>query len=184
MDKAEACLVILKDSEVVEAINTVKEACYTMNNLITALDLPQAKPRVAHNTDAGPGVGVSNTEVRCRDAELSMIEGSDYRVRIHRARGDSGQNEAERTNSASGDAIVDGSTINWEFYSRFDGMSDEQVKALNMTEFEKYEHERMSKNAWRVAHEIANRIDGSPVLSDYTNSYVAEDITSQFFFCK
>ena len=61
------------------------------------------RPRVAHFTDAGPGVGVSNTEVKFRDAELARLDASDYRIRVHRARGDSGQNEAERTNSAAGE---------------------------------------------------------------------------------
>lgn len=60
------------------------------------------RPRVTHLTDAGPGVGVSNMEVKFRDAELARVEGSDYRIRVHRARGDSGQNDTERTNSASG----------------------------------------------------------------------------------
>jgi hypothetical protein len=34
----------------------------------------------------------------------------DFRIPVHRSRGDSGQNEAERTNSAIGDAVVDGTT--------------------------------------------------------------------------
>lgn len=42
----------------------------------------------------------SNLEVRFRDAEICRMFNSDYRVRVHRSRGDSGQNEAERTNSA------------------------------------------------------------------------------------
>ena len=53
-------------------------------------------------TDAGAGVGVSNFEVRFRDAEIARIHNLDYKIRVHRACGDSGQNEAERTNSASG----------------------------------------------------------------------------------
>ena len=39
-------------------------------------------------TDAGPGVAiaVSNTDVKCGDAELAIIQNSDYRVRCHRER--------------------------------------------------------------------------------------------------
>ena len=33
---------------------------------------------------------------------------ADYRIRLHRSRGDSGEGEAERTNSAIGDSVVDG----------------------------------------------------------------------------
>ena len=47
-------------------------------------------------TDAGPGLGVSNIAVRFRDAQLARMDNSDYRIQVHQARGDSGQNEAER----------------------------------------------------------------------------------------
>ena len=40
-------------------------------------------------------------------AEFARIVNSDYRVRVHRLRGDLGQNEAERTNSGLGNALVD-----------------------------------------------------------------------------
>lgn len=56
-------------------------------------------------TDAGPGVGVSNFEVQFRDAEMARFWKSDYRIRVNRSRQDSHVNEAaERTNSAIGDA--------------------------------------------------------------------------------
>ena len=72
------------------------------------------------SSDVGPGVGVSNNEVKFRDAEFARIFNSDYRVRVHRSRGDSGQNEAERTNSGCGDALVDGSTLEWKKYKKFE----------------------------------------------------------------
>ena len=39
-------------------------------------------------TDAGPGVAiaVSDTDVKCRDAELAIIQNSDYPIRCHRER--------------------------------------------------------------------------------------------------
>lgn len=40
-------------------------------------------------TDAGPGVGITNTQVRFRDAEIARINSSDRANRIHRAPGDS-----------------------------------------------------------------------------------------------
>ena len=70
------------------------------------MKLPKVKPKWAYLTDAGPGVGVSNYIVRFRDAEMAMAM-----VRCHRSRGDSGQGEAERTNSAIGDSIIDGETL-------------------------------------------------------------------------
>ena len=53
-------------------------------------------------------------EVGFRDAELSRIWKSDYRIRINRAHESSGQEEAERTNSAVGDAIINGGSIKWQ----------------------------------------------------------------------
>ena len=46
------------------------------------------KARKADLTDAGPGVAiaVSNTEVKCRDAELAIIQNSDYLIRCNRER--------------------------------------------------------------------------------------------------
>lgn len=58
---------------------------------------------------------------------MARIWKSDYRIRVHRSRNDSHMNEAERTNSAIGDALVDGGTIEWERQKLFDGSTDEQI---------------------------------------------------------
>ena len=88
------------------------------------------KPRWCDLTDAGLGVGVSNFEVRFRDAELSRIWNSDYRIRVHRAQEDSSQGEAERTNAAVGDAVIDGGSIKWEYFPRFHDKSDEEIEKM------------------------------------------------------
>ena len=107
---------------------------------------------------------------------------SDYRVRVHRSRGDSGQGEAETTNSAIGDAVVDGSTIEWEKYKKFEGMTDEEVKKLSVQQYEELEAERMKLNAWAVSKELVQRIDGAPVLSERIKVYLSEDKDDLFFF--
>ena len=66
-------------------------------------------------------------EVGFRDAGLSRIWKSDYRIRIHQAHESSGQGEAERTNSAVRDAIINGSSIKWEYFPRFHDKSDEEI---------------------------------------------------------
>ena len=66
-------------------------------------------------------------EVRFRDAELSRICKSDYRIRIHRTLECSGQGGAEKTNSAVGDAIIDGVSKKWECFPRFHNKSDEEI---------------------------------------------------------
>ena len=85
------------------------------------LGLPyNMKPLWADVSDARPGVGESNFEVQFRDAKMAMK--SDYRIRVHRSRNDS--NEAERTNSAIGEALADGGTINWDKHELFDGLME------------------------------------------------------------
>ena len=73
--------------------------------LIESYNLPPTCDDVLDLTDAGPGVGVSNTHVRHRDAEIARLHNSARRNRMHRARNDSGQNEAERTNAAIGSEV-------------------------------------------------------------------------------
>ena len=42
----------------------------------------------------------------------------------------------------------------------------------------------MERNAWRVAHDIALRINDAPVLSDYIRIFVTESEEEAFFFFK
>ena len=51
-------------------------------------------------------------------------------------RGDSGQGEAERTNSATGDALADRATIDREFDKIFTDMTDEEVNCMILQEYE------------------------------------------------
>lgn len=129
-----------------DMILNVTTSCKHGLEVLGDLCLPPVKPRWADLTDAGPGVGVSNYEVRFRDAELARIHNSDYRVRCHRSRGDSGQGEAERTNSAISDALVDGATLEWEKYRRFEDLSEEEIKQMSLQSYEEYEKKRMEKN--------------------------------------
>jgi len=69
------------------------------------LNPPRMCCSILKTTDAGPGVGITNTEVRFRDAEIAHIHSSDRVNRIHRTPGDSAQNEAAGTNAAIGDAL-------------------------------------------------------------------------------
>ena len=121
--------------------------------LLNEYKLPGVKSKWEDFTDAGPGVGVRNKKEKFREAEFTRIFNSDYRVRVHRSRGDSGKNEAERTNSGCGDALVDGGTLEWEKFKRFEGMSNEDIKKMDMKEFEVYENNQMKKNAWAVAED-------------------------------
>lgn len=151
-------------------IQDLQQGCQKLLQRLNEFELPGVKPGWCDLTDAGPGVGVSNFEVRFRDAELSRIWNSDYRIRVHRAREDSGQGEAERTNSAVGDAVIDSGSIKWEYFPRFHDKSDEEIEKMTLKDYEKHEDERIERNAWRVANEIALRIDDAPILSDYKST--------------
>ena len=142
----------------------------------------QVKTKWADLTDAGPGVGVSNYLVRFRDVEMARLYNSDYRVRCHRSRGDSGQGEAERTNSAIGDSIVDGETLEREKTKCFEGMTEDEVKSMSVKDFQEYEKKRMENNAWDVAKEVKERIHDAPVLKEYITAYLTMKPEDQFFF--
>lgn len=168
--------------ELHQLIRDVAACCHEILEILEDLKLPIVRPRWCDLTDAGPGVGVSNFEVKFRDAELCRIFNSDHHIRVHRSRGDSGQNEAERTNSAIGDAVVDGATIEWEKHKQFEGLSTEEREALTVKEFEELEHRRMEQNAWHVSKQLVERIDGAPVLSDRITAYLSEKQDKLFFF--
>ena len=57
-----------------------------------------------------------------------------YRIRIHRAWEDNGHGEAERTNSAVGDADIDGGSIKREYFYRFYDKSDEEIEKMTMVQ--------------------------------------------------
>ena len=107
---------------------------------------------------------------------------SDRVSRVHRAPGDSGQNEAERSNAAIGDALVDGSALKWNYYATLDGLSQYEIENLSLIDLQKREEDCMEKNAWRVAKEVAQTIDDEPgPAGDYIKSYVTTQKERQFF---
>ena len=72
-----------------------------------------------------------------------MLYERDYACRVHSARGSSGDNEAESTNSAVGDSIVDGATLQWNKYPKFYNLSDDQIAKLTLQGYDSEEEKRM-----------------------------------------
>ena len=72
-------------------------------------------------TDAGPGVSLSNYDVRLGIAQRITILSMDYYVRHHLAPRDSSQNDAERARSYIADALCDGRHLQWEYKKMFEG---------------------------------------------------------------
>ena len=85
--------------------------------------------------------------------------------RIHRAPHDSGQNEAEPSNTAIGEALVDGRALHWEYFQPTDLISEEELKTLTVEEMTELEAEEVERNAWSVAQDVVSRIDGEPWTS-------------------
>ena len=150
---------------------------------INELKLPPVKTDILKNTDAGPGVGSSNVEVRYRDAEMARILNSDRVNRIHRARDDSGQNEAERSNACIGEALVDGGAMQWKFHDALDGLTQDEIAALSLDDIKKRDELAMKQNAWTVAQNVAERINHEPgPAGDYMQSFLTPHKNAQFFF--
>ena len=94
-----------------------------------------------------------------RDVEIARIQSSERVNRIHRAPGDSAQNEAERTNSSIGDALVVGTALKWQYFNPFDGLTNEEITKLSASEVKEREAICMEKNAWEVAIEVTAMVD-------------------------
>ncbi|VDI79877.1 Hypothetical predicted protein [Mytilus galloprovincialis] len=133
--------------------NILLKNCNEIISLVDIYSLPQMKTVITELTDAGPGVGFSNLEVRFRMTEIARIHSSDRRLRIHRER-----NEVERTNSAI-DALVDGATLTWQRFKAFDGMTEEEIKDMTIEDIKMHKEMIMEKNVWSVAEEVKLRVD-------------------------
>ncbi|XP_035690603.1 uncharacterized protein LOC118425678 [Branchiostoma floridae] len=159
------------------------ETCSNFLQSLNRLRLPPPCPQLLELTDAGPGVGVSNFEVRFRAAERARVHSTDLLCRVHRAREDSGQNEAERLNASMGDALCDGGTIRWQYFSPLHGLTEEEVSTMSTSDLEAHRQKMMEKNAWAVAEEVKLRIDQSPAPSKgKTQAFLVEQPDQQFFY--
>ena len=85
------------EKDIHKFVTGVTSSCKSILLELQELELPPGKPRFRDLSDADPGVHVCNLEVKFRDAETCRIFNSDYRIRLHHSRGDSGQGKAERT---------------------------------------------------------------------------------------
>lgn len=91
-------------------------------------------------TDAGPGVGVTNTEVHFRDTELHgfihlivLTESIVLQVTLHRTKQKVG------INADIGDALVDGTALKWEYLKPFDDLPNEEIDELSASEVKERE---------------------------------------------
>ena len=64
----------------------------------------------------------------------------------------------------------------------FDGLTDEEIENLSIEAHHRNEEVRLEKNAWRVAEEIAERIDGAPLMGECIHSQLTPKIKDSHFF--
>lgn len=143
--------------------------------------IPKMKTCIHEFTDAGPGVGVSNHDVKFRIAEIILLTNPDYYIRHHLANGDSSHNEVERVQSYVGDAICDGGHIEWEYKQKYEGLTDEQLGVMTIEDLEKHELERMEYNSFKVCDELTLRMDGAPAPGGFMKAYTSKRMDELFF---
>jgi len=153
--------------------------CSIFLKTLKNFNVRKLKPRVLELTDAGPGVGKSNRDVRFRAAEKVLIQNLDLFTRIHRATGDC-QNEVERTQSAVGKAITDGGSIHWEY--KILDINSEQVKQMSFEELEKHEDEINKYNVIETCKDLSMRIDSSPGPRGGLMTGLVADLKEDMFF--
>lgn len=128
--KAETDMKHVNGEQLQRILNPVLAQCDELFRRITCLRLPPVYPRLLELTDAGLEVGVS----RIRILEKARMHGNEKVLRIHQAREDSSQNEAERLSACIGDALCDGGSLKWQIYETLHGLSEEEVKSLSTSQ--------------------------------------------------
>ena len=118
--------------QILNSYNGLLLKCNKSIETLNEFQFSAVKPRWLDNLDRGPGVSATKFEVKFRNAELNLLYERDYGCRIHSPRGSFGDNEAERTNGAVGDSIVDGTTFQWEKYPRFHNFTDDDIARLTV----------------------------------------------------
>ena len=106
------------------------------------------KADILKATDAWPSVGCSDIKVRYRDAEMARILNSDRINRVHKARDDNGQNEAERFSASIGiESLADGGALKWRYHEALDNLSEEEIQQLSLEEIRLREENAVKLNA-------------------------------------
>ena len=72
--------------------------------------------------------------------------------------------------------------MTWEYDPIFDGLTDEDIENLSKEAHYRNEEVRLERNAWRVAEEIAERIDGAPLIGECIHSQLTPKIIDSHFF--
>ena len=135
IEKAVSEIWKVKSKEFENTLKPVVMQCNDILRHIASFQLPPVYPWMLRLTDAGPGVDVISAECRWRLLEKARSHNSDKVLRVHRAREDSGQNEAD---ACIGDALslCDGGSLKWQIYKSLHGLSVDEISSLTNSELE------------------------------------------------
>lgn len=103
----------------------------------------------------------ADVEVRNRDVEMGRILNSDCLNRIHRARDNSGQNGAQRSNACIADALLDSGALQWKFHDALVGLTQDEIESLS-PDVKKCDKLAIEQNAWTIGNNEAERINLEP----------------------
>ena len=156
----------MEKSAVLEKLNATQEC-------IKRLSLPPVKPDVLKATVTVPGVGCSNIDVKFKEAKMARVLNLDRLNRSDRARNNSGQNQSERSNIR--EALVDGASLQWNYYGPLDNLDEEEIKKL----------ERRRRNAEKcLGKDVTERMHDEPGPAEdfMKKAFVTPRENEQFFF--
>ena len=80
--------------------------------------------------------------------------------------------------------MSNGSHLHWEYYKRFDDLSEEDVRDMSIDDFTEFEEQRTLKNVMYVCHDLAYRIQdaaGPKGSMDLMSGYSCQTKESHFF---
>ena len=83
-----------------------------------------------------------------------------------------------------GDAVCDGGSLTWEHKTKSDVLSNLDVSNITTSQLEELELERMKFNAFKVADEVAERIDCGVAPDGYMKSFASKDADKLFYWDK
>ena len=81
---------------------------------------------------------------------------ADHRIRLHRAPHYSAQNEAERTDAATGEALVSGKPVELP-NDPFHGLTTEEIDKMALKETDQHCVQWKMRNTWAMAGEISSQ---------------------------
>ena len=136
--------------------------------------MPEYRPIDIQTTDAGPGVGVSESMVRLRLVENFLIKDLDFECRMHFAPRDSKSHPVERVMASLNEAVGDGRFIDLEVKSVQEAFPQEELLSMNPEQIKQAEHMLCCQTASECAEQVAARYEGTCCMGTTIHAHVPQ----------